>query len=81
MAATKVYKSDKFLDNKYCVNVTAKTRYVVPLVLTENKVDRINNVSQEANQYISDYLKLPKGGYWTYFDFDFKPIENKVYKK
>ncbi len=80
MMAEKVYKSDEQLDNKYCVNVKAKTRYIVPLVLTENGIFRINNISPEANQYIEDYLALPKGGYWTYFDFDFKPYVRKLSK-
>ena len=80
MTATKVYRSDEQLNNKYCVNVKAKTRYVVPLVLTENGVDRINNISSEANQYIENYLAIPRGGYWTYFDFDFKPYVKKLRK-
>ena len=80
MTATKVYKSDEKLDNKYCINVKAKTRYVIPLVLTENGVYRINNISPVANQYINNYLALPKGGYWTYFDFDFKPYVKKLGK-
>ncbi len=81
MSADKIYKSNEFLNDKYCVNVNAKKRYIVPLVLTKNGVDRINNVSIEANQYIKDYLSLPKGGYWTYFNFDFKPYVKKISKK
>ena len=37
---------------------------------------RINNISGKANNQINEYLELPKGGYYTYFDFDFKPYEN-----
>ena len=80
MTATKVYKSDEQLYNKYCINVKAKTRYIIPLVLTEDGVDRINKISPEANQYIKNYLAIPKGGYWTYFDFDFKPYVKKLSK-
>lgn len=37
---------------------------------------RINKISEKANNQINEYLELPKGGYYTYFDFDFKPYEN-----
>ena len=69
----KVLKSKKKVDNKYCINQKAKTRYINPLVLVDNKVYRIYDISQKAKTKIDKYLKLPKGGYYTYFDFDFKP--------
>ena len=75
--ASQVYKSDNKIKDKYCVNVRSKTRYIVPLVLTEDGVYRINEISKEAESYIKDYLNIPKGGYWTYFDFDFKPYVKK----
>lgn len=78
--ATNVYQSQQEINNKYCINVKAKTRYVIPLVLTEDGVVRINNLSIEANNYITNYLNTPKGGYWTYFDFEFKPYK-KVKKR
>ncbi len=75
-----VFQSDKYLDEKYCVNVKAKTRYVVPLVITDKGPIRINNISSKANNEINEYLNLPKGGYYTYFDFDFIPYESSVKK-
>ena len=75
-----ISKSDEYLDGKYCVNVKAKTRYVDPLVLTENGPLRISKVSEKANNDINSYLNLPKGGYHTYFDFDFKPYEEPLKK-
>ena len=75
--ADTVYKSDSLIENKYCINVKAKTRYVVPLVLTNNGLSRINAISQTANEEINTYINMPKGGYYTYFDFDFKPLERK----
>jgi len=75
--ASQVYKSDNKIKDKYCVNVRSKTRYIVPLVLTKDGVYRINEISKEAERYIKDYLNIPKGGYWTYFDFDFKPYVKK----
>ena len=78
--ADTVYKSDEYVNDKYCINVKAKKRYVVPLVLTENGVERINTISKTANNEINEYLNLPKGGYYTYFDFDFKPYDTPVKK-
>jgi hypothetical protein len=62
------------------VNIKAKTRYVAPLVATEDGPLRINMISKTANHDINSYLNLPKGGYYTYFDFDFKPYEYPVKK-
>jgi len=78
--ADNVYKCDDYIKDKYCVSVKAKTRYVTPLVLTEDGVARINSISLEANNDIDEYLNLAKGGYYTYFDFDFKPYETPVKK-
>ncbi len=77
---SEVYKSETYIEDKYCTNVKAKTRYVNPLVLDENGISRISDVSENANKEIKEYLELPKGGYYTYFDFDFVPYESKVKK-
>ena len=71
-----VYTSDKYIDDKYCIKVKAKTRYVNPLVLTDNGPVRINEISEKANKDINDYIDLPKGGYYTYFDFEFTPYDS-----
>ncbi len=73
--ADRVYYSCYPIENKYCVNVTSKTRYVNPLTITKDGVFRISNVSRQAKMDIEDYLRIPKGGYYTYFDFDFTPYE------
>lgn len=70
-----VYKSDKKLKNKYSVNVKSKTRYVNPLVKLENKIMRIYDISEKARECIDNYLNIPKGGYYTYFNFEFTPYE------
>lgn len=75
-----VYQSNKFVEGKYCINVKAKTRYVVPLVLTKAGITRINKVSKNANDEINAYLNMPKGGYYTYFDFEFTPYEKEAIK-
>ena len=79
--ADTVYQSSDFVDEKYCVNIKAKTRYVVPLVLTESGTIRINKVSKKANNEINAYLNIPKGGYYTYFDFVFIPYEKGYAKR
>jgi len=76
-----VYKSEIPVDEKYSVNVKAKTRYVVPLVITDNGPIRINKISDKASIQITDYLNHPKGGYYTYFDFQFIPYEETMVKK
>ena len=81
--ADRVYISNKYLDNKYCINVKSKTRYVNPLVITDRGPIRISELSSKANNEINNYLSLPKGEYYTYFDFDFIPYKkdsNKVLK-
>lgn len=70
---TRAYKSEKPVENKYCVKVTGKTRYVNPLVVTKSGEKRISKLSSQANAEINEYLHFPKGGYYTYFDFNFKP--------
>ena len=76
--ADRVYKSNKYVNEKYCVNVKSKTRYVNPLVVTSSGISRISSVSKQANDEIESYLALPKGGYYNYFDFDFKPYETPI---
>ena len=78
--ADTVYKSDNYVDGKYCVNIKSKTRYVIPLVITDYGNIRINKISQKANNEINEYLNIPKGGYYTYFDFDFIPYEKSIKK-
>lgn len=69
----KVFKNNKKVNDKYCINVTTKTKYVNPLVRYNKTIKRIYDISDEARKQIDEYLKLPKGGYYTYFDFDFQP--------
>ena len=77
----KVYKSDYPVENKYSVNVKSKTRYIIPLVQTEDGPKRITEISEKANKQINDFLNAPKGGYYTYFDFDFIPYYDEIKTK
>ena len=76
-----VYSSTMPIDEKYCVNVKAKKRYVVPLVQTDDSVIRINQISDSVSKQITEYLRCPKGGYYTYFDFQFVPYNRVVARK
>ena len=71
----KVFQSETNKKDKYCINVKSKVRYINPLVIQNRKVVRVYDCSKQAKQHIDNYLKIPKGGYYTYFDFDFKPYE------
>ena len=78
--ADTVYKSDYYIDNKYCVNINSKKRYIIPLVLTKNGVSRINTMSESVNNDIENFLNLKRSGYYTYFGFDFKPYDEPIKK-
>ena len=62
--------SDKELDDKYCVNIKAKKRYIDPLVKTSNGVERISSISETAKQNIDNCLNYTFDRY-VYMDFDF----------
>ena len=76
--ADTVYRSEMLIDEKYCVNIKTKTRYIVPLVQTQDRAVRISQISDVAAHQIAEYLDCPKGGYYTYFDFQFVPYEEKI---
>lgn len=67
-----VYKSEE-IDNKiYCTSVKGKKRYINPLVINEENVYRIKDISDIANKDINDFLNMK---FYTYigFNFEFKP--------
>ena len=76
-----VHKSSLPVSDKYCVNVKAKARYIIPLVQIKNNATRIDQISKKAKQQILEYLNHPKEGYYTYFDFQFEPYEKEISKK
>jgi len=80
-AANTVYRSKEKIKDKYCIKVKAKTRYIIPLVLTQNGAIRINKLSTQAKKEIDEYLKISQNDYYTYFDFDFKPYEKYKEKR
>lgn len=67
-----VYKSDELNNEIYCTSVKGKKRYINPLVLLDNKILRIKDVSSLANNDINNFLNM-KHHKFIGFDFDFKP--------
>lgn len=72
--ATSVYGSDTPIDDKYCISVKGKRRYIIPLAKYNNKVCRINEISRSAQNDIDEYFNIKHFKY-TGFDFNFKPYE------
>ena len=56
--STKIHESDEPVLDKYCVSITAKRRYIVPLVSIDNSYKRINDISDFAKEKIENYLKF-----------------------
>ena len=74
--ATNVYDSKIFGENKYCVSINAKKRYVIPLVQFKESSRRINQLSTKSKEDIDSYLNFKTEKY-SYFDFDFKPYKKR----
>jgi hypothetical protein len=67
------YTTDKYIEDKYCVNVKTKRRFINPLISNNNLYGRAYEVSQTVKEEIDNFMKIPNNGF-TYFDFEFKPI-------
>ena len=71
--ATSIFTSDSPINNKYCISVKGKKRYIVPLVQSNGgKAYRITQIDETANREVEDYLNLRRSKY-TGFNFEFKP--------
>lgn len=68
--STKINESDEPVYDKYCVSITAKRRYIVPLVEDSDSYKRINDISNFAKEKIDNYLQLKTKKY-AYLDFNF----------
>ena len=67
---TKINESDNPVNNKYCVSINAKIRYINPLVRTGDRFVRINEISDAAKKDIEKCLNFKTKKY-SYFDFNF----------
>ncbi len=72
-----VYDSETQVEDKYCVSVKAKRRYIVPLVKYGEATKRINTVSRKAKNDIDTYLNF-RTTEFAYFDFDFNPAKQQI---
>lgn len=70
--ATSVYESDVKIEDKYCISVIPKRRYIIPLTIFDGKAKRINEVSKQARDDINKYLNI-KDCKYSGFDFKFEP--------
>lgn len=69
-----VYKSNVQIENKYCIEGKTKKRYVIPLAKYNDRICRINEISEVAKKDIDVYFRIKPFKY-TGFDFDFKPYK------
>lgn len=70
--ATSVYGSEVPVENKYCISVKGKKRYIVPLTQNNGGVYRINQIDKTASTEVENYKNLKRSKY-TGFDFEFNP--------
>lgn len=70
----KVYTSNKKINDKYCIKINPKKRYINPLVIKDANPKRIMDLSVEVKELINDFI-LNDDVEWTYFDFDFVPYK------
>ena len=66
---TKIQESDTPILDKYCISISAKKRYIVPLVEDSNSYKRINDISNYAKEKINNYLEYKTKKY-AYLDFN-----------
>lgn len=68
---TQINESDIPVEDKYCVSINAKRRYINPLVeMDDNNYVRVNQISDIAKQDIERCLNFQTKKY-AYFDFNF----------
>lgn len=72
--ATSVYESTTAKKDRYCTNVKAKNRYIVPLVASDDDDTdkRITDLSKTVARSIKDFVDA-KSTKYVGFDFEFTP--------
>lgn len=71
---TSFFGSEVPVEDRYCISVKSKRRYIIPLVKQEGKINRINEISDQAAKDMEEYFGIKHAKY-TGFDFDFKPYQ------
>ena len=64
----KVYNSDIFIEDKYCISLESKKRYVNPLCNIENNTKRLCDISKESSKLLKKYMKF-KDSKYAYIDY------------
>ncbi len=67
---TSIIESETKINNKYGASITAKNRYINPLVKNSSKIVRAKDISESAKQDIENFLNYRTTKY-AYFDFEF----------
>lgn len=78
--ATSVYGSDTPVNNRYCISVKGKKRYIVPLTQNNGNAYRISQIDETARNEVQDYINLKRSQY-TGFNFEFNPYSFKIQRE
>ena len=78
--ATSVYGSDTPVNNRYCISVKGKKRYIVPLTQNNGNAYRISQIDETARNEAPDYINLKRSKY-TGFNFEFNPYSFKIQRE
>ena len=78
--ATSVYGSDTPVNNRYCISVKGKKRYIVPLTQNNGNAYRISQIDETARNEVQDYINLKRSKY-TGFNFEFNPYSFKIQRE
>ena len=75
-----VNTSDNYVEDKYNVKVNGKKRYIDPLVIDNNQINRISSISSNSYNNINKVLDYSFDRY-VYMDFDFDNKDKILIKK
>ena len=78
--ATSVYGSDTPVNNRYCISVKGKKRYIVPLTQNNGNAYRISQIDETARNEVQDYINIKRSKY-TGFNFEFNPYSFKIQRE
>ena len=78
--ATSVYGSDTPVNNRYCISVKGKKRYIVPLTQNNGNAYRISQIDETARNEVQDYINVKRSKY-TGFNFEFNPYSFKIQRE
>lgn len=71
---TSIIKSNQPIQDKYCISVVAKKRYITPLCIYHAQTLRIDKISPKTATLIKNYLNT-KSTRYTGFNFPFQPYK------